>query len=283
MRHDERPVIGFLTDFGLDSAAATCRGVMLGICRDAQIVDICHTVRKYAIRDGAYLLRASLPYLPVGVHVGVIDPGVGTDRRPIAVLPGRGDVLVGPDNGLLVPPADALGGIRAARALDNRSLWLSAAASSTFHGRDIFAPVAARLAAGEVKFEEVGSEIDPADLARLPTPVVRAGDGVLQTAVTYIDSFGNVRLGGGAAELAAALGEPTDGQALRVEFSGDGGRTAVTEETRFARTFGDAPLGTSLLYVDSSGNLALADNQGNAAARLGVVVDQGVRVSASSG
>ncbi|MDP9244130.1 MAG: SAM-dependent chlorinase/fluorinase, partial [Chloroflexota bacterium] len=111
----ERPIITFLTDFGLDGAAATCRGVMLSICREAQIVDIGHTVRKYAIADGAWILRASLPYMPVGVHVAVVDPGVGTERRPIALRVSRGDLLVGPDNGLLLPPAEALGGTVEAR------------------------------------------------------------------------------------------------------------------------------------------------------------------------
>ena len=121
MAPSERPpVIGFLTDFGFDGAAATCRGVMLSICPTAQIVDISHAVRKYAVRDGAFVLRATLPYLPVGVHVGVVDPGVGTDRRPIAIRADRGDVLVGPDNGLLLPAADALGGPVEARELANR-------------------------------------------------------------------------------------------------------------------------------------------------------------------
>src|SRR5687767_1052000 len=97
------PVIGFLTDFGLDGAAAICRGVMLSIARDAQVIDISHTVAKYAIRDGAYLLRSAVPWLPIGVHVAVVDPGVGTDRRSIGLRTARGDVLLGPDNGLLVP------------------------------------------------------------------------------------------------------------------------------------------------------------------------------------
>src|SRR3954469_20634844 len=88
--HGARPVIGFLTDFGLDGAAAICRGVMLSIARDAQIVDISHTVRKYAIADGAHLLASAVPWLPVGVHVAVVDPGVGTDRRPIAIETARG-------------------------------------------------------------------------------------------------------------------------------------------------------------------------------------------------
>ena len=122
MTAPSRPVIGFLTDFGLDGAAATCRAVMLSICRDAQIVDISHTVAKYAIADGAYLLRAALPWFPVGVHVGVVDPGVGTARRPIAVATARGDILVGPDNGLLLPAADALDGVTSARELANPDL-----------------------------------------------------------------------------------------------------------------------------------------------------------------
>src|SRR5262245_13452689 len=92
---------------------------MLSIARDAQIVDICHTVRKYAISDGAYLLRTALPWLPVGTHLAVVDPGVGTKRRPIALRVGRGDVLVGPDNGLLLPAAERLGGVGAARLLEN--------------------------------------------------------------------------------------------------------------------------------------------------------------------
>src|SRR5918999_3179920 len=168
-RGERPPVIGFLTDFGLDGAAAACRGVMLSICPDAQIVDICHTVRKYAIRDGAFILRATLPYLPVGAHVGVVDPGVGTERRPIAVQAERGDVLVGPDNGLMLPAAETLGGVRQAHELTNREHWLPAV-SSTFHGRDVFAPVAAHLAAGDIALADLGPQVAVETLARLPKP-----------------------------------------------------------------------------------------------------------------
>src|SRR5215207_5339465 len=168
MTAPERPVIGFLTDFGLDGAAAICRGVMLSIARDAQIVDISHTVRKFAIGDGAYLLRSAVPWLPVGVHVAVVDPGVGTSRRPIAIRAARGDVLVGPDNGLLLPAAARLGGIVEARALENRA-WMLPVTSATFHGRDVFAPVAAHLALGE-GFEDVGPAVRPDGLVRLGLP-----------------------------------------------------------------------------------------------------------------
>jgi len=271
----EPPVIGFLTDFGLDGAAATCRAVILSICREAQIVDIGHTIRKYAIRDGAFLLRFALPYFPVGVHVAVVDPGVGTQRRPIGVRTGRGDVLIGPDNGLLLPPADALGGAVEARELTNRDLWLPIT-SSTFHGRDIFAPVAGHLAAGDASFDDVGPRIATEHLVRLPEPSARASHGMIETVVTYVDSFGNVRLAGGADEVATAFGAPADGAPMVAEFNEPG---PLRELTRFATTFGAVGVGESLIYVDSLGNLAMADNQGSIATRLGLGHDRPVRIT----
>jgi S-adenosylmethionine hydrolase len=267
----DRPVMGFLTDFGLDGAAATCRGVMLSIARDAQIVDICHTVAKYAIADGAYLLAASLPWLPVGVHVGVVDPGVGTERRPVAILTGRGDVLIGPDNGLVLPAADRLGGVVTARLIANPA-WQLPLTSATFHGRDIFSPVAAHLALG-APFAEVGPELDATSLIRLePARAVVAGE-VLATSVTYVDSFGNVRLAGGHADLEAALGPALPGAELAVEL--DGGRL---EPVTWQRTFGEVALGAHLLYEDSAGNLAIAVANGNAAATLGLEPADRVRI-----
>lgn len=275
MPASERPIVTILTDFGLDGAVAACKGVILGICRDAQVIDVGHTIRKYAIRDGAFLLRFTLPYVPVGTHVGVVDPGVGTERRPIAIRAGRGDVLIGPDNGLLPPAADALGGVAAARELTNRELWLPET-TSTFHGRDIFSPVAAHLAAGHASFDDVGPAVDPAELVRLPFPEARATEGVIETIVTYVDSFGNVRLAGGAAEVATAFGAPDDGLPLVVELGGD---QAVEERTRYATTFGAVEAGASLVYLDSLGNLAMADNQGSIATRLGIGHDRPVRIS----
>jgi S-adenosylmethionine hydrolase len=274
----QRPVIGFLTDFGLDAAAATCRAVMLSICPEAQIVDIAHTVRKYAIRDGAFLLRFALPYFPVGVHVGVVDPGVGTERRGVAIRAGRGDILVGPDNGLLLPPADALGGATEARELTNRDLWLPVT-TSTFHGRDIFAPVAAHLAAGDAPFEAVGPPVPLEALVRLDEPAARVGDDELDSVVTYVDSFGNLRLAGNREELAAAFRDLADGDELRVEFGATNGTATVIEQTRYGTTFGAVPRGASLVYLDSLGNIAMADNQGNLAQRLGIGPDRPVRVS----
>ena len=260
---DRPPVIGFLTDFGLDGAAAACRGVMLSICPDAQIVDVCHTVRKYAVRDGAFILRATLPYLPIGVHVAVVDPGVGTARRPIAVRVERGDVLIGPDNGLLLPASDALGGAAAARELTNRDLWLPDV-SSTFHGRDLFSPVAAHLAAGDAGFGDAGPSVGVQSLVRLPAPRPRATDGLLETEVTYVDSFGNLRLAGGRDDLVAAFGSLDAAHRLRLRIGAhDLGDIAL------AQSFGHVDEGAIVMYVDSTGDLALAVNQGSLGERVG--------------
>ncbi len=257
------PVIGFLTDFGLDGAAAACRGVMLSICPDAQIVDVSHAVRKYAVRDGAFILRATLPYVPVGVHVAVVDPGVGTARRPIAVRVERGDVLIGPDNGLLLAAADVLGGAVEARELVNRELWLPVV-SSTFHGRDLFAPVAAHLAAGDAAFDDVGPTIPVEQLVRLPAARTRAADGILETEVTYVDSFGNLRLGAGPDDLAAAFGAFDPSRGIRVRIgAGD------PADVAFVPSFGHVADGATVLYVDSTGDLALAVNRGDLADRTG--------------
>ena len=266
----ERPVIGFLTDFGLDGAAAICRGVMLSIARDSQIVDICHTVPKYAIADGAYLLRTAVPWLPVGIHVAVVDPGVGTERRPIGLLTARGDVLLGPDNGLLLPAAERLGGIVDQRLLANRA-WALSATSSTFHGRDIFAPIGAHLALGKA-FDVVGPALDRDGLVALdlPAPTVEAGR--LSTGIAYVDSFGNLRLAGTVADLTTALGKIEPGTILELDLDG------ARERASWHRTFGDVAAGELLVYEDSSGDLAIAVSSGSAARRLGTITGAGIGI-----
>lgn len=271
----ERPVIGFLSDFGSDSAAAICRGVILSIARDVQIVDIDHAVRKFVIGDGAFLLWAALPWLPIGVHLAVVDPGVGTARRAIGLRVARGDVLIGPDNGLLVPAATRLGGIEEARLLANRELMLPAP-SATFHGRDVFAPVAAHLAAG-VPFERVGPTIDPTGLVghRFPE-AVRDGDGLVAE-IVYVDSFGNARLAAQPTDLPAAASTP--GERLDVAVIASGAARSLGP-LRLVRAFGDVEVGAPLLYEDSNGLLAIGLNQGSAATALGLRTGDRVRISA---
>jgi S-adenosylmethionine hydrolase len=272
-----RPVISFLSDFG-PSAPAVCRGVMFSILPDANIIDVSHQVPRYSIRDGSASLSFALPYLAVGVHVGVVDPGVGTERRPIGIRTKRGVILIGPDHGLLVRAAEKLGGIVEVRALENPEL-MRPEVSTSFHGRDLFAPMAAHLAGG-VPFERVGHEVPAADLVRIriPEPVIE--DGRLRSEIVHIMIYGNVTLAGRPADLEAAIGPLDSGRALRLTFLPKGTERSVVEDTVWGRTFGSVPIGASVLFADSEGNLCLADNQGDAAKRLGLAVDRPVVVTA---
>ncbi len=265
------PFISLLTDFGFETAPAVCRGVMLSICPDARISDLTHNVRKFAVRDGAFLLQSAVPYLPVGVHVAVVDPGVGTARDPIVIRAARGDLLVGPDNGLLVPAAERLGGISEVRASTNTDLFLERV-SSTFHGRDIFSAVGAHLAAG-VPFEEVGPVRDAGSIMRLGWPTADARDGGIATGVLFIDSFGNCRLAGSTADFVSALGPLEAGRRLRVRTDG------ADQTVIWAPSFGHVAQGEPLLYEDADyDGPGLAVNQGSAARRFGLALDASVRI-----
>ena len=270
-----RPVISFLTDFG-PAAPAVCRGVMFRICPDANIIDINHQVPRYSIRDGAASLVFALPHMPIGIHVAVVDPGVGTERLAVGLRTARGDVLIGPDNGLLIGAAEALGGIDEARALTNRDLMLPVI-SSSFHGRDIFAPVAAHLAAG-VEFAAVGPTVAIDELVRLPVIRPTIEDGVLSSTIVHVLIYGNVTFAGTPKDLEAAVGPLALGRELLLEFPEHGGAPAVEERTVWERTFGRVPVGSSLLMADSEGHLSLADNQGDAARRLGLSRDRPVHI-----
>jgi S-adenosyl-L-methionine hydrolase (adenosine-forming) len=267
-----RPFISLLSDFGArDPSAAILHGVILSIAPDAQIVDISHEVRKFAIRDGALLLWCALPYLPVGAHVAVVDPGVGTQRRPIALKVTRGDVLIGPDNGLLLAAADRLGGIMEARILESAAHRLPIV-STSFHGRDIFAPAAAHLAAG-TPLDALGPPVDAAELEPSPIPDAVVEPGCLRSSIVYVDTFGNVKLAGLRGDLEAAIGPMASGDRLAVTLAPD-----QTEVIRWLGTFGDADPREVLLYEDSYGRICLAMNQGDAASSLGLTEDGDVTI-----
>ncbi len=264
------PFVSLLSDFGVrDPSAGIMRAVVSGICPEARIVDISHEVDKFAIRDGALLLWSAAPYLPVGTHVAVVDPGVGTERKGIALQTARGDYLVGPDNGLLMPAAARLGGITAAHLLEDPRYALPDV-SSSFHGRDVFAPAGAHLAGG-LDLEELGRAADPRLLFSLewPRPEIRPSH--LRAQAIYLDSFGNVKLSALVDDLEAALPGVRFGDQLMLRA----GETQAGRDlsVTYARTFGDVPEGAPLLTADSYGRVALSIHQGSATATYGIELD----------
>jgi len=256
---------------------SVCRGAMFGIAPDANIIDINHQVPRYSIRDGAASLVFALPHMPLGTHLAVVDPGVGTERRPVALKVRRGDVLIGPDNGLLIEAAERLGGIVEARVIENRSYWLPVV-SSSFHGRDIFAPTAAHVAMG-APFESIGSVMPTDELVRLSRPEAKVAEGRLETVITHVMTYGNVTMAGTPLDLTMAVGPLTDGRPVRLTFAADEGGQPLVEDTVWGVTFGSVPVGDSVLMSDSEGRLSLSDNQGDAAKRLGLKVDRAVTIT----
>ncbi|MDG4792417.1 SAM-dependent chlorinase/fluorinase [Micromonospora sp. WMMD1082] len=258
-------VVSLTTDYGLaDGFVAACHGVIARLGPALRIIDVTHLVPAGDVRRGAVVLAQTVPHLPTGVHVAVVDPGVGTTRRGVA-LGTPGGLLVGPDNGLLLDAADALGGVTAAVELTNPR-WLAPTVSATFHGRDVFAPVAARLALG-APLADAGPALDPATLVRLPEPVVRRRPDGFVAEVLTVDHFGNVQLAA-PAELLAALParvrvRPMTGK----ERDAAGG---AEWEAVHGRTFGDAPAGALVAHADSADRVALSVNGGHAAELLAV-------------
>ena len=264
--------LSFLTDYGLDDGfVAACHGVAIRICPGVRIIDITHQVPPGDVRRGAAVLAQTLPYLPHGVHVAVVDPGVGTARRAIAVQTGE-SILVGPDNGLLSWAMASAGAAVSAYQLTNGELWLHPV-SQTFHGRDIFMPVAAHLAAG-AELASVGSPIDPADLVTLPSPTSRVHDGEAEGEVMSVDRFGNVQLSitaSDADQLGIGFGSP-----LVVRC----GRRQLT--VPYLETFGSVAPGEVVAFTDSAGLISLAVNAGDAAQQLGLPPGAHVRLSAAT-
>src|SRR5436190_17463312 len=241
---------------------------MKRIAPDVQIIDITHGIEPHQVLQGALVLAATLQYMPIGVHLAVVDPGVGGVRRAVALRDAEGRIYVGPDNGLLVPAAEAGGGIVAAHELANPEYALQPV-SRTFHGRDLFAPAAAHLARG-VPLEELGPPLDPEVLVRLGLPEPELESARIGATALYVDRFGNVQLNLAGAHLASAGASP--GRRVRLELP-TGSRSAV-----IARTFADVAPGDVVLYEDSYGNVAIAVSRGNAAAALGLQAGEAVSI-----
>ena len=264
--------LSFLTDYGLDDGfVAACHGVAARIAPHAAIIDVTHLVPPGDVRRGAAVLAQTVPYLPPAVHVAVVDPGVGTARRGVAVAAGD-SVFIGPDNGLLSWAVTASGGAARAFSLTNRELWL-ANVTATFHGRDIFMPVAAHLADG-TELTATGAEIDVADLVTLPAPERLIRDSVAEGEVLTVDRFGNVQLTITASDAAQIGLKPGTTAHVR------SGRHRLTIPYR--DMFGAVAPGELVAYADSAGLVAIAVNGGNAAQRLGLAPGARVTMAAAS-
>ena len=253
--------ITFLSDYGhADDFVGVCHGVIARIAPEARVIDLTHGVARHDVRSGALILRRALPFFPPGVHLAVVDPQVGSERRAIALRTADEDrLLVGPDNGLLALAARRFGG--AVEAVDiGRSQLRLEPASATFHGRDIFAPVAAHLAGG-CALAATGEPIDPDELADMHMPLAHAEDGELTAHAIAFDRFGNVMLDVEHEELATfglRLGQPV---------------TVNNQRAVYATTFADVDPGEMLVYEDAYRTLALAVNRGSAREALELELD----------
>ena len=249
------PVVTLLTDYGPHSEhVGAVHAVLVAADPGIVRVDFAHDIPPGDIRFGAVVLARLATLLPDAVHLAVVDPGVGSARRALAVRLVGGGYVVGPDNGLIGPATGALG---AAAAVE---LPTPSGAAATFDGRDVFAPAAARLALG-ADLARLGTAIDPATIMSVAVPRVEASPGLLRAEIIGSDRFGNVQLAA-RAEDAQAAGILTG---RNVELTGPTGRHVAL----VARTFGDAARGALVVYIDSHGHVAVAENCGEAAARLG--------------
>jgi S-adenosylmethionine hydrolase len=240
--------------------------VIKRIAPDVEVIDITHGIPPQHVLQGALVLANTLPYMPVGVHVAVVDPGVGGERKPLALRGGDERIYIGPDNGLLLVAADRLGGVQQVVELANEEYMLTPV-SRTFHGRDVFSPAAAHLATG-VALEELGPELEPSALTRLEVPAVQFGRSRIRATALYVDRFGNIELNLTSDDL---------------EKVGILPGTKVEVEVRFERyfavaahTFADVRPGDIVLYEDAYRNIALAINQGSAAQMFSARVGQEV-------
>ena len=258
-------MITLLTDYGHEGPyVGVCHGTIRRILPSATIVDVAHSIEPYDVLQGALVLADAIPYLPVGVHVAVVDPGVGTERRGVALGCWDGRHYVGPDNGVLMQAADSS---VVEEAIDlgitPPSARTEATPSITFHGRDVFAPAAARLASG-VPLAELGEQLDPASLRRVSVPDAEPCPDGLRVAIVACDRFGTLQLACAPEQLGRLAGES---------------RVAISSEHRSAvalrsATFGHVQHGELLLYTDSFGHLAVAVRQGSAAALFGARVGE---------
>jgi S-adenosylmethionine hydrolase len=256
-----QPTIVFMTDFGTaNDAVAICKAVIIGIAPQARIMDITHQVTPFQIEEGARFLAGVTPYYPAGtVFLVVVDPGVGTSRKAVMVKSKKGQFFILPDNGLMTLVLDR-DGLESAREITNSAWMIQSSVSSTFHGRDIFSPAAAHLAAGW-DFNLVGPEVP--QLVRLtPKVSITSEKGIEGDLIGLDDPYGSLITdipGDDFKNLGYNLGDK-----VIVLIN----KKPVT--VPYVKTFMDVPVGDSLLYIDSRGRVGIANNEGNYAKKFDV-------------
>jgi S-adenosyl-L-methionine hydrolase (adenosine-forming) len=262
--------VTFTSDYGFDDVfVGVCKGVVARIAPDVSIIDVCHLVTAHDVGQGATSLAAAAPYLPVAVNLALVDPMAGESTRGIVVETNDDSLFVGPDNGLLSLAWEHRGGVRRAVEVADPSLWLETV-HKTFRGRDVFAPVAAHLAAGRV-LEDVGPRVDAETLVRINMREVVNHDDHVHAEVRVVDHFGNVSLNASRADLEAAGIRFGDTVELRC-----GGRTVAVP---FTPTYGDVPRGRLTLCEDSFRAIMLSVNAGDASRELRVRRGEAVVIS----
>lgn len=265
--------ISFLSDYGhSDEFVGVCKAVIARVAPDAHVLDISHEIAPYDVRAGALTLARAVQYLPEGVVLGVVDPGVGTERRAVAAEVDSG-FLVGPDNGLLAPSVAMLGGAKRVVSLTNPDYQLEAP-GPTFAGRDILAPAAAYLATG-VDLAELGELIDPFSLVPGLIPLPQTGPDGLSGEVLWVDRFGNLQLNVDPGELAGMGLAP--GSMVEVRVAGASGR-----EARWVSAYAEAGPNELVLVIDSYGLMSLSFDKRPAAELLGMRAGTGVTLAAST-
>jgi len=263
--------VSFLSDFGhADEFVGVVHSVILSVAPHVNLVDITHGIAPHDVRAGGQALARAAEYLNPGVVVAVVDPGVGTDRRAVAVEVGHGSsVLVGPDNGLLGPAVALVGGATRAFEITNPEYRLVSPGGATFDGRDVFAPAAGHLCNG-VALETLGTEIDPAGLVSATMPLAQFDEGLASAAVLWVDRYGNCQLNLVPREI-----EPL-GTVVELEIDG---KLRIAER---AVAYDTIPAGRIGLVVDSSGLVSLAVRRGDAASELGLTAGSEVMLRALS-
>lgn len=251
--------IAFLSDFGLDDEfVGVVHGVIARIAPEVRVIDVTHGIAPGDVRGGSLALLRAVQYLPEGVALAVVDPGVGSERRPIAVLTAWGH-FVGPDNGLLAPAVQMVGGAQEVVVLENPAFVIPHE-GATFAGRDRFAPVAAVLASEQAGLADLGPAVDPSSLIPMLLPLAEVGDHQVQGEVWWVDHFGNAETNVGAHELEALGVKPGDRLLVRV-----GG---TVHELPWLASYAQVPPEGALVHVDSYGLIAIAVREGRADRRF---------------